>query len=180
MNADGVAATLSASLVIKIVLIAPEAAETRHILPGRDPEVENNDNIGHALVGAFALVYVGLAIVIKRLPEAELILAMNEDGKIVEQGTFSDLNVTGRYVHSLKINFLQSATSEVDKIEPAPERSTETKVAPTAAQINDPGRQPGDWKTYKYYTAALAHLGLLLFMPLVTVNGVANGIQSLS
>ncbi|KAI0543772.1 P-loop containing nucleoside triphosphate hydrolase protein [Xylaria curta] len=114
---------------------------------------------------------------VKRLVEADLILAMNESGKIVEQGKFTDLNVPGRYVHSLKIN-VQSATGVNDVIQSEKESITEAKDIPTEAQGQDPSRQTGDWATYKYYAAALGRSKLLVFVAFVTVNEAANGVQS--
>ncbi|KAI1751604.1 P-loop containing nucleoside triphosphate hydrolase protein [Xylaria castorea] len=114
---------------------------------------------------------------VKRLPEADLILAMNESGKIVEQGTFSDLNVPGRYVHSLEIN-VQSATEVDDEIQSEKESITETRDIPTESQGQDPSRQTGDWATYKYYAATLGRSKLLVFIAFVIVNEAANGVQS--
>ncbi|KAI0465937.1 P-loop containing nucleoside triphosphate hydrolase protein [Xylaria cf. heliscus] len=115
---------------------------------------------------------------VKRLPEADLILAMNERGNIVEQGKFSDLNVPGRYIHSLKIN-IQLATEADDQIRPGIEDSTETKDIPTEAIRQDSNRQTGDWATYKYYAAALGRSKLLVFVAFVILNEAANGVQSL-
>ncbi|KAI0858183.1 P-loop containing nucleoside triphosphate hydrolase protein [Xylaria cubensis] len=114
---------------------------------------------------------------VKRLAEADLILAMNERGKIVEQGRFSDLNVPGRYVHSLKIN-VQSVTGVDDVIQSEKESITEAEVMSTEAQGQDSSRQTGDWATYKYYAAALGRSKLLVFIAFVTLNEAANGVQS--
>lgn len=102
---------------------------------------------------------------------------MDGTGKIVEQGTFSALNVPGRYVHSLKIKHLQSTNEGDDKSLPEQEESTETKDVPTSTQGQDSSRQTGDWATYKYYAAALGRSKLLAFVALVTLNEASNGIQ---
>ncbi|KAI0803754.1 P-loop containing nucleoside triphosphate hydrolase protein [Xylaria sp. FL0064] len=115
---------------------------------------------------------------IKRLPEVDLILAMNESGKIVEQGKFADLNVPGRYVHSLKISNPQSSTQADEGSLPISDQSTDTKDVPIEAQNQDSSRRTGDWATYKYYTAALGRWKLLVFLAFVTVNEAANGIQT--
>lgn len=115
---------------------------------------------------------------VKRLPEADMILAMDERGKIVEQGNFSDLNVPGRYVYSLKINHLQSQTEEDDEILPGMEDGMQAKDAPIETQEQDSSRQTGDWATYKYYVSALGRSKLLLFVVFVVINESANGIQS--
>ncbi|KAI1128647.1 P-loop containing nucleoside triphosphate hydrolase protein [Nemania abortiva] len=115
---------------------------------------------------------------IKRLPEADMILAMDEGGKIVEQGKFSELNVPGRYVYSLEINAAQSATGEDDKPQSGIEDSIQTKDAPIETEDQDSNRQTGDWATYKYYTSALGRSKLILFVAFVVVNQAAGGIQS--
>lgn len=106
-----------------------------------------------------------------------MILAMDGTGKIVEQGKFSALNIPGRYVHSLKINHLQSANDVHDESLPEQEESTQTTDAPTAMQTQDSSRQTGDWATYKYYAAALGHSKLLAFVALVALNEASSGIQ---
>ncbi|KAI1272257.1 P-loop containing nucleoside triphosphate hydrolase protein [Xylaria sp. FL0933] len=115
---------------------------------------------------------------IKRLPEADLILAMNESGKIVEQGKFTELNVPGRYVHSLKISNHQSSAGADEEPLSAGEQSADAKDVPIEAQAQDSSRRTGDWATYKYYTAALGRWKLLVFLVFVTVNETANGIQT--
>lgn len=109
-----------------------------------------------------------------------MILAMDGTGKIVEQGKFSALNVPGRYVHSLKINHLQSTDEVDDESLPEQEESTQTKDAPAATQDQDSSRQTGDWATYKYYAAALGRSKLLAFVALVTLNEASSGIQCTS
>ncbi|KAI1176082.1 P-loop containing nucleoside triphosphate hydrolase protein [Nemania sp. FL0916] len=116
---------------------------------------------------------------VKRLPEADLIIAMDERGKIVEQGKFSDLNVPGRYVHSLKINLLQSTTDTSDESVPKLDNGKPAQDVPTETQVQDLSRQTGDWETYKYYATALGRFKLLIFVAFVTINGGASGIQSI-
>ncbi|KAI1313225.1 P-loop containing nucleoside triphosphate hydrolase protein [Xylaria venustula] len=115
---------------------------------------------------------------IKRLPEADLILAMDERGKIIEQGKFSELNVPGRYIHSLKINYLQLSTDMDAESSVANESSVGAEDAPIEVPNQDSNRQTGDWATYRYYTAALGRWKLVAFVVFVTINEAANGIQS--
>ncbi|KAI0531750.1 P-loop containing nucleoside triphosphate hydrolase protein [Xylaria digitata] len=115
---------------------------------------------------------------VKRLPEADLILAMDENGKIIEQGKFSELNVPGRYIYSLKISNLQSSTAVDDESLPESEGSIEPEDVNTKAQDEDSSRRTGDWATYKYYAAALGRSKLLVFVALVTLNEAAGGIQT--
>ncbi|KAI0201172.1 P-loop containing nucleoside triphosphate hydrolase protein [Astrocystis sublimbata] len=115
---------------------------------------------------------------VKRLPEANLILAMNEYGKIVEQGKFAELNVPGRYVHSLRIN-TQSTLDLGDEDQTSKQYIAGSTGFQAAVEGKDSGRQTGDWATYKYYVAALGRSKLLLFVVFVILNEAANGVQSL-
>ncbi|KAI0968721.1 P-loop containing nucleoside triphosphate hydrolase protein [Xylaria arbuscula] len=115
---------------------------------------------------------------IKRLPEADLVLAMDNNGKIVEQGKFSELNVPGRYIHSLEISQSRSSTGVDTESLPANEVNSVPPDAPIEVQNQDPNRQTGDWATYRYYTAALGRWKLVVFVIFVTINEVANGMQS--
>ncbi len=105
---------------------------------------------------------------------------MNESGKIIEQGKFSDLNVPGRYIYSLNVNNPQSSTGVDDESLPANEDSTGDRDVAIQEQNQDSSRQTGDWATYKYYSAALGRWKLLIFLAFVIVNEAANGIQSMS
>ncbi|KAI1115542.1 P-loop containing nucleoside triphosphate hydrolase protein [Nemania sp. NC0429] len=116
---------------------------------------------------------------IKRLPEADMIIAMDGSGKIVEQGKFSDLNVPGRYVHSLKINRPRSTDDVVSEVVARQEHGLQTKDAPAATVNQDSNRQTGDWATYKYYTTVLGRWKLLAFVAFVALNEASNGIQSI-
>ncbi|KAK8001086.1 multidrug resistance-associated [Apiospora marii] len=71
---------------------------------------------------------------VKRLPEANLILALKENGEIVEQGSFSELNIPGSYIHTLQVKlqkeeqeYKDSAVVEVDLIDEKTKESVEAE-----------------------------------------------------
>lgn len=104
---------------------------------------------------------------------------MDESGKIIEQGNFAELNVPGRYVHSLNISSIKASTKGDDDSSLENHDTLSPTDMPVESQDPDSSRRTGDWATYKYYTAALGRWKLLLFLAFVTVNEAANGVQSM-
>jgi ABC-type multidrug transport system fused ATPase/permease subunit len=90
---------------------------------------------------------------VRRVPTADHIIALS-DGRIVEEGSFSDLMKNASYVRSLGVRSresdapFQSSNSEmVEKKAPIPSRPTTEALSNTL----DKTRQTGDWKTYRLY-----------------------------
>ncbi|KAK6836235.1 hypothetical protein PG987_006730 [Apiospora arundinis] len=106
---------------------------------------------------------------VKRLPEANLILALNETGEIVEQGTFSELNVPGSYIHTLQVK-LQKEEQENEEVTETDAGSVDEKtkeiveVEEKAEAEVDESRQIGDWTIYKYYGHALGPMALFIWI----------------
>ncbi|KAK8859863.1 multidrug resistance-associated [Apiospora arundinis] len=106
---------------------------------------------------------------VKRLPEANLILALNETGEIVEQGTFSELNVPGSYIHTLQVK-LQKEEQENEEVTETDAGSVGEKtkeiveVEEKAEAEVDESRQIGDWTIYKYYGHALGPMALFIWI----------------
>jgi hypothetical protein len=65
---------------------------------------------------------------------------MKKSRKIIEQGAFSELNVPRRYIYSLNVHHLQSASGREDEIRPV-EDNTETKNLPAKTEDKDSSRQ---------------------------------------
>jgi ATP-binding cassette, subfamily C (CFTR/MRP), member 1 len=113
-------------------------------------------------------------LVVKRLPQADLIVALDETGSIVEQGTFTQLNAPGSYVNSLKIILeeVQQGGAPSDAI--AYSNASGPEPIPPKATI-DESRKTGDIATYKYYIRALGGWIMLLWLLLVAVNAFFHG-----
>lgn len=110
-----------------------------------------------------------MSLPVKRLPEANLILALNETGEIVEQGTFSELNVPGSYIHTLQVK-LQKEEQENEEVTETDAGSVDEKtkeiveVEEKAEAEVDESRQIGDWTIYKYYGHALGPMALFIWI----------------
>ncbi|KAJ3569671.1 hypothetical protein NPX13_g6005 [Xylaria arbuscula] len=117
------------------------------ILSGLDAVTE--ENVFRGVFGKNGLFRkIGTTVIlathsIKRLPEADLILAMDESGRIVEQGKFSDLNIPGRYVHSLNISSTPSSAEDDEGSSPAHDESASPTDAPVESQDQDSSRRQG-------------------------------------
>ncbi|KAI1862215.1 uncharacterized protein JN550_010371 [Neoarthrinium moseri] len=108
---------------------------------------------------------------VKRLPHADLILALDHEGRVVEQGTFQKLSIAGNYIQSLQVKLEEQCHTEEQgaKIE---ELEKASKSGPSATVTDDMARKTGDWSTWKYYTRALGRWPLALFVGFITVNEV--------
>lgn len=117
----------------------------------------------------------------KRLPQADLILALDQDGKIVEQGKFAELNVPGNYIHTLQVKLQEDQASHENKGEVVDDFTDNPQTnLPSAKAVADDGRKAGDWATYKYYARALGPWSMAVFVGLVAVQETFFGIGSKS
>lgn len=116
---------------------------------------------------------------VKHLPQADLILVLEQDGTLVQHGSFSELNATGRYVQDMKLRLGEGISShdgdgaEIQEVN----GSRRMNVPPTVAAA-DESRKTGDWMIYKYYARALGPLGLVLFVSLVAGQAVFRAMSS--
>lgn len=120
-----------------------------------------------------------LTFVVKRLPFADLILALSPDGRIAEQGVFSELNLPGSYIHSLRVNDTRDDGSQYhgDDVAAEQDGSPRRGVQPSTL-LPDETRKTGDWTTYKYYARALGFLNMLIFALLIISNGGSTAMNS--
>lgn len=116
---------------------------------------------------------------VKHLPQADLILVLEQNGELVQQGSFAELNSTGRYVRDMELKLAEETPSH-DGDDAKAEHTGETdrvRVLPIVANA-DESRKTGDWTIYKYYAHALGPLGLVLFVSLVAGQSVFRAISS--
>ncbi|RBA17039.1 hypothetical protein FPRO05_01763 [Fusarium proliferatum] len=102
------------------------------------------------------------------LSSADHIICLNKDGKISEQGTFSDLKDTGGYVHSLLrdgVHRDEVSTLATDNIK---EQASKKAQAPPKQQANeeDMRRQRGDSTVYRYYFSSTGGLFMIVLLVL--------------
>ncbi|KAK7745878.1 hypothetical protein SLS53_002596 [Cytospora paraplurivora] len=116
---------------------------------------------------------------VKRLPQADLILVLNGHGKVVEQGSFAELNVVGNYIHNLQVKLEEEEPSKDDNVEDAEESTNSPKaIIPPTEAVADKSRRTGDWAIYRYYARALGPWGLLMFVALVAGNSTFSGMSN--
>ncbi|KAG7415108.1 ABC transporter atnG [Fusarium oxysporum f. sp. rapae] len=102
------------------------------------------------------------------LSSADHIICLNKDGKISEQGTFSDLKDTDGYVHSLlrdRVHGGEAPTLATDDIK---EQASKLAQATPKQQANeeDTRRQRGDSTVYRYYFSSTGGLFMIVLLVL--------------
>lgn len=106
---------------------------------------------------------------------ADLIIALGREGKIVEQGSFSQLLASDGYVQSLTAKRAIAPNPEVHQDEVISEsraEATAPKVAYKAKQVeikDDKRRQLGDSTVYKYYFGSIGPIFIIILFSLEIV-----------
>jgi ABC-type multidrug transport system fused ATPase/permease subunit len=107
-----------------------------------------------------------------RLPEAEYIIALGQDGTIVEKGSFDQLSKSqGGYIHSLEVQERQDhdATREAAGSQiSGTVKDIAKEVIPSAEEV-DPGG--GDLSTYAYYINCFGWIRWGIFAGMTAVFG---------
>ncbi|PKK51892.1 hypothetical protein CI102_5280 [Trichoderma harzianum] len=112
---------------------------------------------------------------IEFLALADLIIALGREGKIVEQGSFSQLLASDGYVQSLTAKRAIAPNPEVHQDEVISEsraEATAPKVAYKAKQVeikDDKRRQLGDSTVYKYYFGSIGPIFIIILFSLEIV-----------
>lgn len=105
-----------------------------------------------------------------KLPYADLIVSLNSDGRIAEQGTYNSLSRSGGYVESLNIRPRQER-HDIDQTDSAEDVNTINSgrnVGVSSSQASDDAakrdllRRTGDWSTYKYWFKSAGYISSLL------------------
>lgn len=116
---------------------------------------------------------------VKHLPQADLILVLEQDGTLVQQSSFLELTKNGRYVQDLELKLGDDHPSHDENDVAAKEAGGTDRVRVTTnAAAADESRKTGDWMIYKYYARALGPLGLVFFGGLVAGEAVFRAMSS--
>ena len=96
-----------------------------------------------------------------RLPEADDIIALGSDGKVLEQGSFVQLRSAGGYIQGLDVN-QSNGTNQQNPVQPPPEGSELVKAVTAPVEEADIAGQTTDSTVWKYYAKSLgwSRLGL--------------------
>ncbi|RSL69474.1 hypothetical protein CEP54_002250 [Fusarium duplospermum] len=108
---------------------------------------------------------------VHRLPESDFVLALEKGGRLIEQGTFSDLRSGGGYVESLDIS------SHFDESDSDSFSSTESPSEPKRSesqpqQQKDEAEPPSDRSVFMYYFKAIQGHNNILQVFLIVAQGV--------
>lgn len=104
------------------------------------------------------------------LPSADYVIALGNNGDIVEQGTFEELNKTDGYVSSLSV---QETQHQSQSTEPEGKFSLGQIPASSALQsgMDEKKRQLGDLTVYRYYFRAVGTMTTFLFAFFAAAHG---------
>ncbi|KAI1326562.1 putative ABC multidrug transporter [Xylariaceae sp. FL0255] len=136
------------------------------VFSGLDADME--DQVFRRVFGSFGLLRKrGATVVlsthsIRHLPNADQVVALGQDGEVVEQGTFTDLMALRSYVASLGIK--SAAARETSTVKEVPENGIPSVPEEKVSRA----RQTGDVTVYKTYfkSMGLFLTGLLFFLGL--------------
>ncbi|KAM0452349.1 hypothetical protein ACHAO4_005560 [Trichoderma viride] len=101
------------------------------------------------------------------LPSSDHIIALGQDGQVIEQGSFAKLRSSGKYIQSLDITDPHSDDDDNNKDSPKTDIVEEIKnlvqVSEEAEQDNEAEQQvSSDRSTFKYYFSAMRPLSLAI------------------
>lgn len=149
------------------------------VLSGLDMDTEQR--VFHGLLGQDGLLRLqGTTTILassssKRLPFADHIVVLNEEGRVAEQGSFRELNATGGYVSSFELqpaNWVVQS-SEMTNLDQVLAMATTTKIVyptlpPTKESIKvtefEANKRTGDLAIYAYYGRSVGWFAVLVFI----------------
>ncbi len=154
------------------------------VLSGLDLDTENR--VFHNLLGLDGVLRSQDATVIlasssgKRLPFADHIVVLDENGEIMEQGSFKQLTKSGGYVSSLdlpppewrfktketNLDQLLAMSTTVSKAAPFPTKQPVETVEEAELEAN---KRTGDLSLYAYYAKSVGWLSVVTFV--VAISG---------
>ena len=135
------------------------------VMSGLDARTENS--LFNNLLGANGLLRSqGITVIfatnaLHRLSAGDHIIALSSNGKILEQGPYSELSSVGKRG--------QSEAEDLDEFEnvsikPIDVQAQAAVAALTAPEIKGSARRTGDFGIYKYYVRTVGYLNSLLFV----------------
>lgn len=112
---------------------------------------------------------------VRHLPSADHIIALSQEGRIVEQGVFDDLASLGGYVQSLEVQVNKkssenppsdssSALSTKEKVEESSVATARTPPPAMWSATDEHSRKTRDWSVYKHYAGSMKSITLLAFL----------------
>lgn len=169
----------------------PEILLLDDVFSGLDTDTE--DHVFRQLFGRLGLVrrenitVVMVTHATHRLPYADLIVSLDRNGRVTEQGNYNTLARTGGYVESLDIKLKQEMqdTKQAETPEDFHTSKANKAFEMSTSQTNDDAdkqdllRRTGDWSAYRYWfksagyvSSALSFIEASLWMGAVQTPGV--------
>jgi ATP-binding cassette subfamily C (CFTR/MRP) protein 1 len=109
----------------------------------------------------------------KRLPYSDHIVALDKEGRIVEQGTFEKLNISGGFVSGFDLALPDWDYSPEKHGYEAPPRYTERQASSTQLTEDDvqaeANRRTGDTAIYLYYIHSVGWIPTIIFMVSIVI-----------
>ncbi|KAK1754461.1 P-loop containing nucleoside triphosphate hydrolase protein [Echria macrotheca] len=108
-----------------------------------------------------------------RFPEADYIIALGQDGTIVEKGTFEHLSKSqGGYIHGLEVQERQDQDDGGEKTKLQTSGvSAQDASTPSALRLSEPISTAGDLSTYVYYIRCFGWVRWGVFAAMTAVFG---------
>ncbi|MCJ1436745.1 hypothetical protein MMC27_006127 [Xylographa pallens] len=147
------------------------------VFSGLDRDTENH--VFHSLLGVNGIFHRQCTTVIlassstKRLPFADHIVVLDEQGNVSEQGNFQQLNASGGYVSNFDLPppdwRVQAKEATFDQLFPNPIKPIHAPVAVKATKglsesELDANRRTGDLSVYGYYAKTVGRSTVMLFV----------------
>ncbi|KAJ4299242.1 hypothetical protein N0V90_004486 [Kalmusia sp. IMI 367209] len=145
-------------------------------LSGLDGQTENR--VWHSLFGREGLLRRCRSTVLiasssaKRLPYCDHIVALDKEGKIIEQGNFEKLNGTGGYVANFDLPPPDWDFTPEKHVYEAPPKYTERAITGKVTEEDiqaETNRRTGDVAIYYYYIRSVGWTAALVFMISITI-----------
>lgn len=108
---------------------------------------------------------------VHRLPHADMIVSIGQEGRVTEQGNYHTLLGSDGYVHSLEANIKQHGAQQQDEGEeeasPAAGSLFKARSATVNADVEDSEardliRRTGEWSTYKHWFKSCGYVASIL------------------
>lgn len=108
----------------------------------------------------------------KRLPYCDHIVALSSGGRILEQGTFDNLNRTGGYVSSFDLPPPDWDFVPEKHVYEAPPKYTERAITGKVTEDDiqaETNRRTGDARIYLYYVQSVGWIATIIFIVSITI-----------
>ncbi|KAI9709499.1 MAG: hypothetical protein M1820_003259 [Bogoriella megaspora] len=155
------------------------------VLSGLDAGTESK--VFHNLMGQQGLLRQLRATVlvasssVKRLPDADHIIAINGEGKVSEQGSFEQLKLTGGYTSMFGLSSNapktnpEDDTQKLSKTDTSKGATQQDALPELPVADDDASRRTGDTSVYIYYIQAIGWVPTIIFFACIScyVFGIA-------